>query len=204
MRFLKPREFCRIVGISYSTFVKWVRRGRIRVVRLPSGRIRVPMSEVARLGRVEGVVRAVIYARVGSLDRVDELGREVQHLRRYCEARGYRVVDVLTDVGSSLGSRRGFERLLDYVASGAVDVVVVAYRDRLARFGFEHLEQLFNRLGVRIETVLGTESRDTKEMMEDLLAAAASIASKIYRGDPKRRKAALKKLKNAIESALSQ
>jgi len=50
-RLLKPREFCEIIGVSYSTFKRWVREGRVRVVRLPSGRIRVPYSEVERILR---------------------------------------------------------------------------------------------------------------------------------------------------------
>jgi Predicted site-specific integrase-resolvase len=50
-KLLKPREFCKIVNISYSTFKRWVREGRVRVVRLPSGRIRVPYSEVERILR---------------------------------------------------------------------------------------------------------------------------------------------------------
>ena len=48
-KLLKPREFCEIVGISYQTFKKWVRNGRVHVVRLPSGRLRVPYSEVERI-----------------------------------------------------------------------------------------------------------------------------------------------------------
>jgi len=53
-RLLKPREFCEIVGISYQTFKKWVREGKVRVVRLPSGRLRVPYSELERIfGKVE-------------------------------------------------------------------------------------------------------------------------------------------------------
>ena len=41
-RLLKPSEFCRIVGISYRTFKRRVSESRIRVVRTPTGRIRVP------------------------------------------------------------------------------------------------------------------------------------------------------------------
>ena len=48
-RLLKPREFCGIVGISYRTFKRWVSEGRIRVVRTPTGRIRVPYSEVVKI-----------------------------------------------------------------------------------------------------------------------------------------------------------
>jgi len=48
-RLLRPREFCSLIGISYQTFKRWVREGRITVVRTPTGRIRVPYSEVERI-----------------------------------------------------------------------------------------------------------------------------------------------------------
>ncbi len=34
-RLLKPREFCGIVGISYSTLKQWVREGKVKVLRRP-------------------------------------------------------------------------------------------------------------------------------------------------------------------------
>lgn len=48
-RLLKPREFYGIVGINYQMFKKWVREGRVHVVRLQSDRLRVPYSEVERI-----------------------------------------------------------------------------------------------------------------------------------------------------------
>jgi len=71
-RLLKPREFCSIMGISYRTFKRWISEGRIRVVRTPTGRIRVPYSEVEAIlgGKPEREeIRAVIYARVSPLIR---------------------------------------------------------------------------------------------------------------------------------------
>ena len=61
----------RLLELSYQTFKKRVRNGRVHVVRLSSGRLRVPYSEVERiLGKKseEREVRAVIYARVSSSD----------------------------------------------------------------------------------------------------------------------------------------
>ena len=52
-RLLRPREFCEAVGISYKTFLRWVDEGRIRAVRTPSGRYRVPYSELERILRGE-------------------------------------------------------------------------------------------------------------------------------------------------------
>lgn len=88
-RLLRPREFCEIVGISYQTFKRWVREGKIRAVRLQSGRLRVPYSEVERIlgGRPSaGEVRAVIYARVSSSDQNADLKRQIQYLTQYCAA----------------------------------------------------------------------------------------------------------------------
>jgi len=48
-RMLRSGEVAEILGVSRHTMVKWVREGRIRVIRLPSGRYRVPESEVKEI-----------------------------------------------------------------------------------------------------------------------------------------------------------
>jgi len=112
---LKPKEFCSLVGISYQTFKRWVREGRITVVCTPTGRIRVPYSEVKRILKGKQEVkesRAVIYVRVSSSDQRNDLERQIQYLTQYCSAKGYRVVDVLSDVASGLNTeRRGLPKL---------------------------------------------------------------------------------------------
>lgn len=51
---LSPREVCRLLGISYITLWRWIRQGRIRAVKLPSGRYAIPRSEIERiLGNVK-------------------------------------------------------------------------------------------------------------------------------------------------------
>jgi len=204
---LKPREFCSLVGISYQTFKRWVREGRITVVRTPTGRIRVPYSvvesilkEQTRIGEVKEV-RAVIYARVSSSDQRGDLERQVQYLAQYCTAKGYRVVDVLSDIASGLNTERGgLLKLFNYVVNKQVDVVVVTYRDRLTRFGFEYLEYFFRQFGVRIEVVLGEEPKDAyQELVEDLIAIVASFAGKLYGMRSRRKKNLVEKFKKLLE-----
>src|SRR5437870_1916315 len=48
-RLIKASEAARAIGISLDTLRRWDREGRIRVVRDPSNRRMVPMSEVERL-----------------------------------------------------------------------------------------------------------------------------------------------------------
>jgi len=184
-RLLRPKEACQRLGISYPTLARWVREGRIKAVRTAGGKYRVPESEVRRIA--EGVpiskeVRAVIYARVSLPGQKGDLERQVQYLKQYCSSKGYKVVDVLSDVASGLrADRKGLLRLLDYVTNRQVDVVVVAYRDRLTRFGLEYLEFFFRQYGVRVEAALGEEPKGShQELVEDLVELVTSFAGRLY------------------------
>ena len=181
---MRPKEVCRLFGVSYVTLRRWIKEGKIRAVQTLGGKYRIPESEVKRL--LSGVeareIRAIIYARVSSSDQKSDLERQIQYLTQYCSAKGYKVIDVLSDIASGLKTnRRGLQKLFNYIVNKQVDVVVVTYKDRLTRFGFEYLEYFFKQFGVRIEVVYGEEPRDTyQELVEDLLAVVTSFAGKLY------------------------
>ncbi|RLG80548.1 MAG: IS607 family transposase [Thermoprotei archaeon] len=183
-RLLRPKEVCRLLGVSYVTLRRWIKEGKVGAVRTLGGKYRIPESEVKKL--LSGVetkeVRAIIYARVSSSDQRKDLERQIQYLTQYCSAKGYRVVDILSDIASGLKTnRRGLMKLFNYIVNREVDVVVVIYRDRLTRFGFEYLEYFFKQYGVRIEVIYGEEPRDAyQELIGDLLAIVTSFAGKLY------------------------
>jgi len=50
---------------------------------------------------------------------------------------------LIEDIGSGLNfNRRGLRKIIKYAISGQLEELVVAYKDRLARFGFELIEDL--------------------------------------------------------------
>jgi len=184
-KLLRPKEVCQRLGVSYSTLSRWVREGRIKAVRTAGGKFRVPESEVRRIAEglpISKEIRAVIYVRVSSSDQKSELERQIQYLTEYCVAKGYRVVGVLSDVASGLKTdRKGLMKLFNYVVNRQVDVVVVMYRDRLTRFGFEYLEFFFKQYGVRIEVVFGEEPKDVyQELVEELIEIVTFFSGKLY------------------------
>jgi excisionase family DNA binding protein len=206
-RLLRPKEVCQRLGISYPTLARWVKEGKIRAVRTAGGKYRIPESEVRRIAEgapISSEVKAVIYVRVSSPEQKGDLEGQVQYLRQYCSSKGYRVVDVLSDIASGLkADRRGLLKLFDYVVNRQVDVVVVAYRDRLTRFGLEYLEFFLRQYGVRVEAALGEEPKDSRqELLEDLIEVVSSFAGKLY-GLRSRRKRTLvegfKKLLKEVE-----
>jgi len=203
-RLLRPKEACQRLGISYPTLARWVREGRIKAIRTAGGKYRIPESEVRRIAEgapTSSEVRAVIYARVSSPGQKGDLEGQVQYLKQYCSSKGYKVVDVLSDVASGLkADRKGLLRLLNYVVNRQVDVVVVAYRDRLTRFGLEYLEFFFRQYGVRVEAVLGDEPKEARqELVEDLMEVVNSLAGKLYGVKSRRRKELVEGFKELLE-----
>ena len=180
-RLLRPKEACQLLSISYSTLLRWIREGKIRAVTTEGGKYRIPYSEIKRYLQGREETRAVIYARVSSADQREDLERQVNYLTNYATAKGYKVVEVIKDVASGLNTqRKGLLRLFKLVEGRSVDVVLITYKDRLTRFGFEYLEEFFSTTGVRIDVVLGEEPEDTKELVEDLISIITSFAGKIY------------------------
>ncbi|MEM3664336.1 MAG: IS607 family transposase [Candidatus Jordarchaeales archaeon] len=186
-RLLTLSEACERLGVHPNTLRKWDRQGKIRVVRTVGGRRRIPESEVERL---MGIVKpdtskkAVIYARVSSHDQKQkgDLEGQKQSLLSYARSKGYEVVAVLEDVASGLNeNRKSLNKIFDMVEKGEVGAVIVAFKDRLTRFGFKYLERYFASHNVKIEVVNGEEPKDAhQELVEDLVALVSSFAGKLY------------------------
>jgi excisionase family DNA binding protein len=182
-RYLSTREFAKLLGVSRTTVVKWIKSGRIAAYSV-HGRWRIPYSEVERLLKgVQRVRRVAIYARVSSNTQRNDLGRQVEALKLWV-SKNFPNAEyvVVTDVASGLNEdRRGLRELIEMAKGKEVQAVVVAYRDRLTRFGFEYLKVLFNTLGVDVYAAFQGEPKDyAQELVEDFVEIVTSFASRIY------------------------
>ena len=199
MKLYRTGKVAEMLGVNRVTVIRWIKQGKIKAVRVGK-EFRIPEDEVKRLLKGKITNTAVIYARVSSSDQKSDLERQVEYLKKYCLARGYNAVDILTDVASGLNEkRRGLKKLFDYVVNGKVDVVVISYKDRLTRFGFKYLEEFFNSHGVRIEVVFGEEPKDLQqELIEDLVAIVTSFAGRLYGMRSHKKKKVVESVKQAI------
>ena len=55
------------------------------------------------------------------------------------------------------------------ITNSEVDKIVVLYKDRLIRFGYELIENLCNKYGAIIEIIDNTEKTENQELVEDLI-----------------------------------
>ena len=186
-RLLRPKEACQLLSISYSTLLRWIREGKIRVVTTEGGKYRIPYSEIKKYLERREETRAVIYARVSSADQKEDLERQINYLTNYATAKGYKVVEVLEDIASGLNTqRKGLLNLFKLVEERSIDVVLITYKNRLTRFGFEYIEEFFSTMGVKIEVIFGEEPKDaTQELVEDLIFIITSFAGNGIRSHKK-------------------
>jgi excisionase family DNA binding protein len=201
-RYLSTREFAELLGVSRAAVVEWIKGGGITAYSI-HGRWRIPYSEVERVLRgVQRVGCVAIYARVSPDTQRDDLERQVDVLKLWV----YRNLPnteyvVVTDVASGLSEgRRGLRKLIEMAKRREVQAIVVAYRDRLTRFGFEYLKTLFNTLGVDVYVVFQEESKNyVQELVEDFLEIVTSFTSRIYGRRSKKYKEVVGCIGEAVE-----
>ncbi|SRR5579875_57280 len=180
-RLLTLKEAKKLLGVTTRTIQRWDKEGKIKVVRTIGGRRRIPESEIKRVLGLKEERVVVGYARVSSSTRRDDLERQKQLILNYAKDRGYGEVQILTDIGSGLNEKRkSFARLLDMVSDKKASKVVVAYEDRLTRFGFETLRRMFSAFGTNIEVVNHEEKAPQQEMVEDLITIVSHFAGELY------------------------
>ena len=82
------------------------------------------------------------------------------------------------------------------VTNSEVEKIVVLYKDRLIRFGYELIENLCNKFGTIIEIIDNTEKMEQQELVEDLVQIVTVFSCRLQ---GKRANKAKKMIKELIE-----
>jgi len=166
--------------VSVRTIQRWDKEGKIRCVRTIGGKRRVPESEIRRILGIHEERKIVGYARVSSHTQKDDLERQIKLIKSYAEEKGWEI-EILKDIGSGLKEdRRNFQKLLKMVMNKEVSKVIVAYPDRLTRFGFKTLQDFFKSYGTEIVMINRGERSPQEELVEDLITIISHFAGKLY------------------------
>ena len=86
------------------------------------------------------------------------------------------VAQVVTEVGSGLNGKR--PKLRRILSDPAATVIVVEHRDRLARFGVEHLEAALSAQARRI--VVADPGETTDDLVRDMIEVLTSMCARLY------------------------
>lgn len=119
------------------------------------------------------------YCRVSSQKQKDDLEIQIGNVRIYLLAQG-KPFEIISDIGSGINYKRiGLSKLIDKINNNEVEKVVILYKDRLARFGFELIEYLAEMHGCKIEVIDNTKNTEQEELVEDLVQIITVFSCKL-------------------------
>ena len=181
---MKSSEVLNLLQITRPTLTKYVKTGLIKTVTLPNGRYDYDKDSIYKLFN-KGIERKTyIYARVSTAKQKNDLENQIQMLKQFCFSNGWCVSQVFQDVASGISfeKRKNFFRMLDDVLSGKVERVVITYKDRLSRVGFDLFYYLFKKFHVEIVVMseVGSEKLDSQEIFEEIISLLHCYSMKLY------------------------
>ncbi|WP_368627461.1 IS607-like element IS1535 family transposase [Mycobacterium tuberculosis] len=166
-------DWAESVGVSRHTAYRWFREGTLPVPAERVGRLILVKTAASASAAAAGVV---LYARVSSHDRRSDLDRQVARLTAWATERDLGVGQVVCEVGSGLNGKR--PKLRRILSDPDARVIVVEHRDRLARFGVEHLEAALSAQGRRI--VVADPGETTDDLVCDMIEVLTGMCARLY------------------------
>ena len=105
------------------------------------------------------------YCRVSSHKQKDDLERQIDNVKTYLLAKG-QPFEIISDIGSGINyKKKGLQELIRRISQNQVEKVVVLYKDRLLRFGFELIEYIASLYNCEIEIIDNTEKSEQQELV---------------------------------------
>lgn len=199
MKYYSINEFSKILGVSAQTLRNWDANGKLHPHHTSSNGYRYYSHE--QLSQVMNIKpnidRKIIgYCRVSSNKQKDDLQRQIDNMKMYLISQG-KPFEIISDIGSGINyKKKGLKELIKLITQNKVEKVVVLYKDRLLRFGFELIEYIASLYNCEIEIIDNTKKSEQQELVEDLVQIITVFSCKLQ---GKRANKARKLVKELIE-----
>lgn len=192
-------EFSELTGVSKSTLRRYDKDNTFKPAFTSKGGHRryteTQLFEITQKKRKDITKINIGYVRVSSKKQVDDLERQYNLMENYLISKG-ESFQIIKSVASGVNyNNQSLNELIDLVISGKVNKVCIMYKDRLVRFGFELLENLFKRYGVDIEIINHQNNTMEEELVTDLIQIITVFSVKLNG----KRKYNLNKFKKELE-----
>ena len=193
------QEASKILGVHQRTLYQWDKKKIIETIRTPGGKrlynvkkyLKSLEKNTSNIVHVNNpIINArlqpnnnnhnknnYIYARVSSQGQKEDLERQIKLLKN-----AYPEYILISEIGSGMNmNRKGLRKIIDESIKGEINEVVIVYKDRLCRFGYELVEDIINKYSSgKIIILEHTEKKEIKEeLVDDVLQIMNIFVAKI-------------------------
>lgn len=182
--YMSGSKASKILGVHQRTLYLWDANKKIETIRTPGGKrlynvkkyietteknkpkeVKIIENEIRQY--IDKEKKHIIYARVSSLGQKDDLEKQIKVLKEK-----YPNHELISDIGSGMNmNRKGLRKIIDLAIQGKIEEIVVMYKDRLCRLGYELVEDILDKYSNgKIRIVEKKEDIEPKEeLVEDVL-----------------------------------
>jgi len=181
--FVSGKEASKILGVHQRTLYQWEEKGQIQTIRTPGNKRLYnvkkflelnkckdkPIDECKNLDDLDKKQERlnICYTRVSTINQKNDLDRQKDLLKAK-----YSDYIFIEDIGSGLNlNKRGLNKIIHLAIQGKVNELVVAYKDRLTRFGFELIEEIITKYS-KGKIIILNKRQDTdpeEELVKDVM-----------------------------------
>lgn len=180
---MTSKEVLETLRISRGTLTKYVKIGLIRTEERPFGRYNYNKEDVYKIIN-KSDRKTFVYARVSTPAQKSQLDNQIEMIKSYCFSKGIKIDGVYSDVASGISydKRKSFFEMLDLILENKVEKIIITYKDRLSRIGFNLFVNLFKKFGCEIEVIseVGSKKLDSEEIFEEIVSLLHCYSMKMY------------------------
>ena len=178
-RYVSRKEFLEIIKMSYNTLLKLRQNGEIETIDIGKKKF----YNVSKFLRQQGVNYNtnkrlnISYCRVSSNKQKEDLQRQIKYIKNI-----YPKNLIISEIGSGMNNKRaGLIKILDYAIKGELNELVITYKDRLCRFGYELIEHIIKKYSNGKIIILNRDKHQSIEnaLSEDIIAIMNVYVAKV-------------------------
>lgn len=197
-------KFAKSLGVSIQTLRNWDKEGKLKPTYVTENGYRYYSEDLLNKFRnIKNVNKIkkknILYARVSTKSQKDDLDRQVDNLKQYAYSKGYSF-EIITDIGSGINYKKeGLLKMINLVECGEVDRIIILYKDRLIRFGYDLIEYICKLNDTKIEIVDNSTISKEQELTEDLIQIITVFANRLYGARSKKTINLIKSVKENVD-----
>jgi hypothetical protein len=178
-KYVKPKRASELLGVTIATLRRLGDAGEIPCIRTNAGRYLFNVSKFIsdKNNEPDKTGKKICYARVSGRAQKPDLENQILLLKTRFPKH-----EIISDYGSGLNfKRKGLLKIMDLAYKGELQEVVVTYKDRLCRFGFDLFEHIFKTQSDASILVLNQSSGTAEsELSSDLLSIITVFSARMH------------------------
>ena len=176
--YLPRTKASKALNIHYHTLTRLAKDNEIDTIKIGEQHLYNVKKYLESKGLYKNInKRNICYCRVSSHKQKEDLERQINYMKK-----AYPYHEIITDIASGLNyEREGLKKLIRYALKGEISEVVIAYKDRLTRFGYELIEWLIKENSNGVIKIINNQEETTpmEEVSKDIIAIMNVYVAKI-------------------------